>query len=43
MEEGSLGWTSLVDVGGGVEAGRNEAGGWGCFGAMQVGPGSAWG
>lgn len=42
-EEGSLGWMSLGDAGGGVGAGRYGKGDWGCFGVMQVGLGSAWG
>lgn len=42
-EEGSLGWRSLVDVGGVVGAGRNGKGDLGCFGVMQVGLGLAWG
>lgn len=40
-EEGSLGWMSLGDVGGGVGAGRNGKGDWDCFGVMQVGLGLA--
>lgn len=40
-EEESLGWMSLGDVGGGVEAGRNGKGEWGCSGVKQVGLGSA--
>ena len=43
LKEESLGWMSLGDVGGGVVEGRNERGGWDCFGVMQVGLGSALG
>lgn len=42
-EEGSLGWMSLGDVGGGAGVGKSGKGDLGCFGVMQVGLGSTWG